>query len=161
MRARTRRTIVVGIGNPERGDDGAGREVAERLRGKLPAHVELAECDGEAASLLALLEGADAAFLIDACLSHAEPGTVRRFDLARTSLPQAGFSVSTHGLGLAEAIELARALGQLPPVCVVYAIEVQSVEQGVGLSALVGLAVDVVSAKVQAETATVEGNSHA
>jgi hydrogenase maturation protease len=28
---------VIGVGNPERGDDGAGREVARRLRGRLPA----------------------------------------------------------------------------------------------------------------------------
>jgi hydrogenase maturation protease len=42
--------------------------------------------------------------------------------------------LSTHGFGLAEAIELARALGGLPPRCVVYAIEGSSFEEGAALS---------------------------
>ncbi|MBS0517961.1 MAG: hydrogenase maturation protease [Proteobacteria bacterium] len=158
---RARRAIVVGIGNPDRGDDGAGRAVVQRLRGKLPAHIEAAEHDGEATSLLALLDGADAAFLIDACLSGAEPGTVRRFDVARSPLPKEDFQVSTHGLGLAEAIELARALKQLPSSCVVYAIEAASAEPGASLSPPVASAVDIVGEKVQAEITLAEGIRHA
>ncbi len=145
------RTIVVGIGNPDRGDDGAGRSVAERLRGTLPDHVEIAELGGEATSLLALLQGAGAAFLIDACVSHAEPGTVQRFDVTRRPLPQAAFRLSTHGLGLADAVELARALGQLPASCVVYAIEAGSTDEGSALSPAVAAAVDIVGARIQAE----------
>jgi hydrogenase maturation protease len=161
MRPETRRIIVVGIGNPDRGDDGAGRAVTQYLRGRLPAHVEVAELDGEVTSLLPLLGGATAAFLIDACVSDAEPGTVRRFDVAKLPLPKTGFGVSTHGLGLAEAIELARALGQLPPLCVVYTIEAVSVEQGHPLSRPVTAAIDIVGEKVQVEIQLAEGDRHA
>ncbi len=161
MRQQAQRLIVIGIGNPDRGDDGAGRIVVQRLRGKLPAHVEVAELDGEATGLLALLDGADAAILIDACLSNSAPGTVQRFDAAQVPLPNARFNLSTHGLGLAEAIELARVLGQLPDSCVVYAIEAASVEDGTELSAPVAAAVDIVSAKVQAEIPVAEGVRHA
>ena len=71
------------------------------------------EHDGEAASLLACLEGVRTAFLIDACVSGAPPGTVRRLDLARDgdALPDLQFGLSTHGFGLAEAIALGQALG--------------------------------------------------
>lgn len=153
--------VVIGIGNDDRCDDGAGRAVVRRLRGRLPAHAELAELDGEATSLLAMLDGADAAILIDACLSDCVPGTVQRFDAARAPLPSARFNLSTHGLGLAEAIELARSLGQLPASCVVYAIEADSLEQGRTLSAAVAAAVDTVAARVQAEVSPVEGIAHA
>lgn len=161
MQRASRRTIVIGIGNPDRCDDGAGRSVAQSLRGRMPAHVEIAELDGEATSLLALLEGADAAVLIDACLSDSAPGTVQRFDVRHAPLPNARFNLSTHGLGLADAVELARSLGQLPASCVVYAIEAGSVGQGRTLSAPVAAAVDIVSARVQADISLVESAGHA
>lgn len=135
------RHIVLGVGNPDRGDDAAGRKVARLLRWMLPHDVEVSEHDGEATGLLARLEGAAAAFLVDACASEASAGTVRRFDVVATPLPQRMFGVSTHGFGLAEAIELARALGQLPPHCVVYAIEGSSFETGAPLSPQVQAAV--------------------
>jgi hydrogenase maturation protease len=132
---------VLGIGNPERGDDGAGRAVARRLREVLPDDVTVAEADGEAADLVARLEGAKGAFLVDACVSGAPAGTVRRIDAGREPLPPEGFAVSSHGLGLAQAVELARALGALPPICVVYAIEGASFAPGEVLSPAVAGAV--------------------
>jgi hydrogenase maturation protease len=149
-----RRTIVIGIGNPDRGDDAAGRAVIRRLRTvELPAGVEIAELGGETTSLLALLERADGAVLVDACVSHLSPGTIHRFDVTAAPLPQAAFSLSTHGLGLAEAIELARALGQLPSPCVVYAIEAESVAPGEPLSPRVAAASRTVSERICGELA--------
>jgi len=135
------RRIVIGIGNPDRGDDGVGRLVAHSLRNRLPAGVEVVEADGEATALLAHMDGVEAAYLVDACTSGAAPGTVRRFDAAAAPLPQAAFGLSTHGFGLAEAIELARALGQLPQHCVVYAIEGAGFETGAPVSDAVAEAV--------------------
>lgn len=135
------RSVVIGIGNPDRGDDAAGRAVVQWLRGKLPPDVEILEHDGEPASLLGCLEAAAAAYLVDACTSGAPVGAVRRFDVSAAQLPDQAFSVSTHGLGLAEAVELARALGQLPDRCIVYAIEGRSFEPGAPLSPPVAAAV--------------------
>jgi len=155
------RRVVVGLGNPDRGDDGAGRTVARRLRGRLPEDVALVEHDGEASGLLAQIEGADAAYLIDACASGAPAGTVRRFDAARAPLPEAAFEVSTHGLGLAAAVELARALGALPRRCVVYAIEGQSFEVGAGLSPAAAAAVAEVVEQLVKEIRAPERAGHA
>ena len=153
------RRVVLGIGNPDRGDDGAGRTVARLLRPQLPSDIEVAEHDGEATDLLARLEGAAAAYLVDACATGAPAGTVYRFDVGATPLPQSRFGASTHGYGLAEAIELGRALGQLPRRCVVYAIEGGSFELGAPLSRPVDVAAADVARRLRAEIADATGHS--
>ncbi len=153
------KVVVIGIGNADRGDDGAGRAVVERLTGKLPQHVAVYRETGEPTALLARLRDADTACLVDACVSGAEPGTVRHFNAAAAPLPQALFDVSTHGFGLAQAIELARALGELPPRCVVYAIEGGTFEPGARMSPAVTAAVEEVAGRLRtelAETRTME-----
>jgi hydrogenase maturation protease len=154
------RIVVIGMGNPHRGDDGAGRAVARRLHGRLADGAEVFEHDGEATALMALLEGADRAIVIDACRSGAPPGTVRRLDAGAAPLPRDRFSLSTHGLGLAAAIELGRVLGQLPPSCIVYAIEVGTVAAGAEPSAPVAAAIGTVCERVLAEVAEA-GRPHA
>jgi hydrogenase maturation protease len=142
---------VIGIGNLDRGDDAAGRAVTQLLAGTLPQDVGIVTHDGETTGLVAKLDGVTAAFLVDACASSAPAGTIRRFDVAETRLPRAEFGLSSHGLGLAEAIELARALGLLPPICVVYAIEGQSFAIGAPLSPKVVTAVAAVAARLRGE----------
>jgi hydrogenase maturation protease len=150
-----RRRIMLGIGNPDRGDDAAGRRVARLLRRMLRDDVEVAEHDGEATTLLARLDGAAAAYLVDACASGAPAGAVHRFDAGAAPLPQAAFGLSTHGFGLFEAVELARSLRQLPGRCVVYAIEGQSFELGAPLSPPVSAVIADVVRRVGAEIAGV------
>lgn len=145
------RIIVLGAGNPERGDDAAGRAVVRLLRGALPDDVALVELDGEATTLLAYLEDVATAFIIDACASGLPAGSLQRFDVSVEPLPHAVFSLSTHGFGLAEGIELARALGQLPQRCIVYAIEGSAFETGVPLSPPVAAAVATAAERLRAE----------
>ncbi|MAS41126.1 MAG: hydrogenase maturation protease [Porticoccaceae bacterium] len=145
------RFLVVGIGNPQRGDDGAGRAVVAWLRGRLPEAVELAVQDGNAAGLFDGFAGAAAVWLVDACVSGQAPGTLQRFDAAAAPLPEALRSCSTHGLGPAQAIELARALGQLPGRCRVHVIEGAEFAPGAGLSPAVAAAVPEVGARIAGE----------
>jgi hydrogenase maturation protease len=128
------RRLIIGIGNPDRGDDAIGREVVRRLLGRLPAGVEALHHPGEATALLHCLQEAEVAFLVDAAVSGVEPGTVRRFDAAERALPSGLADVSSHGFGLAQALELARALGSVPRRCIVYAIEGRQFEPGTPLS---------------------------
>jgi hydrogenase maturation protease len=109
------------------------------------------EHGGEATSLLAQLDGADVAFLVDACASGGSVGTIYRFDGAAAPLPSGAFGLSTHGFGLAEGIELARALGQLPRCCIVYAIEGGCFETGGALSPQVRTSVVDVANRLWAE----------
>ncbi|MCC6803364.1 MAG: hydrogenase maturation protease [Anaerolineae bacterium] len=124
----------IGIGNLYRRDDGAGLYVAQRLRLEALPNLSVAEHDGEGTSLLDALSGADDVILIDALNSGAPPGTVVRFCVQDTPLPTGQFGRSTHAFGVAEAVELARSLGQLPQRCTVYGIEGACFEWGMGLT---------------------------
>ncbi len=144
------RVRVIGIGNPERGDDAAGRLVARRLAAVDPS-LDVRELDGGAIALLDSLGDLDAAYLVDASHSGRPAGTVRRFDAHQRPLPADLLGWSTHGLGLPDALELARALDELPPCCIVFTIEGGAFELGMEVSAPVAAAVDSVVARLAAE----------
>jgi hydrogenase maturation protease len=136
--------LVIGLGNPDRGDDGAGRVVAQRLRGRNGCVLEVRECTGEAIALMEAWTGFDDVVLVDACHGAGAPGSIHR--VAAVELPRRGLGEprryeSTHGFGVAEAIGLARALGRLPSRLVIYAIEGDHFREGEGLSEHVDRAV--------------------
>ncbi|HET6375543.1 MAG TPA: hydrogenase maturation protease, partial [Methylocella sp.] len=145
------RRIILGLGNPLRGDDGAGRLAARLLRPRLPRDTGIVELSGEGAEMLRYLEDAGEAFLIDACASGAPPGTIHRFDADKAPLPHMALSLSSHGFGAGEALGLARALGVLPRRCIVYAIEGRSYALGAPLSAQVLVAVHKVAERLASE----------
>lgn len=144
-------TVVVGIGNPARGDDAAGREVARRLRGSDLPDTQVVESDGDVAALIQTFEGRTRCIVVDASHCGLRPGTVQRLEAHAGALPASFAAASTHALGLADAIELARALGQLPAAVVVYAIEGRSYAPGGGLSGPVRHAVAVVARRIRRE----------
>jgi hydrogenase maturation protease len=126
---------VIGLGNAARGDDAAGLLVARAVGG--------IELEGDPSALIDLLDGAAEAVVIDAVRSGAAAGTVQRLDVSEHPLPTAlRSSSSTHLVGLADAIELARALGRLPPRVIVYGIEGERFDTGAPVSAAVAAAVD-------------------
>jgi len=141
--------MVIGVGNPWRSDDGAGLAVAQHLDGLTGATV--LEREGEPAALIDAWEGARSLWLVDAVSSGAAPGTVHRLDAAEQSLPADMFRASTHHLGLADAVELARALGRLPDQVVFYGIEGESFDAGEGLTPIVQAAVAEVAQAVREE----------
>ncbi|MFN3231341.1 MAG: hydrogenase maturation protease [Alphaproteobacteria bacterium] len=143
--------LIVGVGNPDRGDDGVGPAVAASLRGRLSDTVQIRAHGGEMTTLLDDLERAEAVILVDAAASGSAPGGIHRFTAHDAPLPETVFAVSTHGFGVSQAIEMARALGTLPAVCVVYAVEGQQFETGCGLSAPVAAAVPEVSERIVTE----------
>jgi hydrogenase maturation protease len=145
------RTLVIGIGNAWRNDDAAGLAVARLLEGLEGAAV--IEREGEPTSLIDSWDGAEAVWLVDAVSSGAEPGTVHRYDASDQELPAQLFTTSTHHFGLAEAVELARAVGRLPRRTVVFGIEGKSFETGEKLSPEVEAAAARVAEAVREEVA--------
>ena len=121
---------LIGVGNRWRGDDAAGLLVAGRVRALHPGGLSVVEHEGEPVELIDACEGAQAVWLIDAVSSGAKPGALHRFDASDHGLPAALFRVSTHRLGVADALAFARALGRLPPRVVVYGIEGTRFEAG-------------------------------
>ncbi len=122
--------LILALGNPDRGDDDLGAAVARRLRGRLSPGVELRELPGAADALLGAWEGRRDVLVIDASAASGAPGTVRRFDVADGPLPARMLSLSSHGFGLAEAVEIGRALGRLPERLRIVAVEGASFAPG-------------------------------
>jgi hydrogenase maturation protease len=127
-------TIVIGVGNRFRGDDAAGREVAQRVRARAAGAVDVVVCELEPTRLIDAWDGAAAALVVDAVSSGAEPGTVHRFDATSEELPSREFRSSTHALGIGDTIELARAIGRLPGRVIVFGIEGEAFGSGAELS---------------------------
>ncbi len=141
---------VIGVGNRWRSDDAVGLAVAAIVRERAP-ELDVVEREGEPVALLEAFDGVDAVVLVDAVSSGAPPGTVHRLDAAAAPLPSELFHHSTHHLGLPEAVELARALGQLPEETIVVGVEGASWSVGEELSQEVGAAIDEAASTVLEE----------
>ncbi len=126
--------IVIGIGNAYRSDDAAGLMVARRLQEQSIGSCEVHEQVGEGTALMELWKGAQQVVVIDAVQSGAAPGTIHRFQANLHPLPAAMFRHSTHAFGLIAAIELSRALNQLPPNLIIFGIEGENFDPGTVLS---------------------------
>lgn len=129
-------TVVIGVGNRDRADDGAGVAVAERVTGPVAHVLPIGSFDFHD-----LWSPEDDVIIVDAMRSGAPPGTIRRFDVSATPLPSEHFA-STHSFGPAGAVELARALGRLPASIEVVGIEAGSFGFGASLSPPVVEAID-------------------
>lgn len=118
------RALLIGVGNRFRGDDGAGLEVAAILNRSLEKTADFFYCDGDPIALLDLWEGRECVFLIDAVASENMPcGHLHILPLHKEAVPAHFCNTSTHFLDLLQVVELARALGRLPPLVVLYGIE--------------------------------------
>ena len=131
---------VLGCGHLDRGDDAAGVLVARRLR-------EWGIDAKEVVSLLDAWDAGDDVVIVDAMESGREVGTVAVWD-DDDGPRDPSFRTSTHGFGVAEAIQIARALGRAPRRLRVYAIEGGSFRIGGSVSAAVLKAIDAVSAQI-------------
>ena len=149
-----RRVVVIGVGNEMRRDDGAGIAVVERARPLLPSGVEVRTLGGEATSLLDVWEGADLAVVVDAVRWDRPPAFgVTRIDAMSQpdSVGGWGTAASSHGLGVAEAVALGRALDRLPQRLILLLIALAEEGQGEGLSPSVEGHVDEAVALLVAE----------
>jgi hydrogenase maturation protease len=158
--SRLRRVRVLAVGHPWRGDDAAGRLAAPLVRAVLSPAVELVETDGSMVELLDLLRGPDAVLVIDCVRGGGPPGARVRIDAHREAVPHST-SASSHGLGLAEAIALGRALGALPEVLVLHGVEGASFELGQGPGREVAEALPALAAAVAAEAAALAAGAPA
>ena len=106
------RVLVLGIGSPF-GEDRVGWDAVDRLREIMPA-IENGEIEyqnlAHPTQLLEMVKGYDGVIILDA-LMDAEPGSLRKISLDEL---KASERASSHQLGVAEALSLARALGDLP-----------------------------------------------
>ena len=150
---------VVGVGNPLARDEGVGPAAVERLKAEpLPAQVVLLDAGTDLVAAMMEFAGAAQVILIDAMRAGGAPGTIYRLTLEELEeRAKAGASPgapgSAHGLGVVEAVGLARAAGMRVPPTVVFGVEPGSVALGEGLTAAVEAALDGLVGAVLTETA--------
>jgi hydrogenase maturation protease len=119
---------VIGVGNRLRGDDAVGPLVIDALA-NLSAHdLELVDAGSDALGILEYFEGRKQVIIVDACCMGREPGCVVSFEPAQAQLILDNDPMSLHGLGLAEALQMAEALEMLPEKLKIIGIEPDSIQ---------------------------------
>jgi hydrogenase maturation protease len=157
------RSVVIGVGNAFRRDDGVGEAVVRRLEaaGRSSGRARAVALDGEPARLVDAWDGAALAVIIDAAVvdhtgAEPEPGTVRRADVTPTDarmfaeMLQGPQAVSGHAAGVAEALALGACLDRLPRRLVIYTVVGADFGHGPGLSRPVEAAVDPLAVTIGA-----------
>jgi hydrogenase maturation protease len=139
-----RRILVAGVGNVFLGDDGFGVEVAHRL-GQRPQSdgVDVVDFGIRGLDLTyALLDGYDAAVLVDALPRGGAPGTLYVIEPEVDTSEAA--SIETHGMDPLKVLKLAAAMGGRLPLLRVVGCEPappsEAAEMTMGLSPAVALA---------------------
>jgi hydrogenase maturation protease len=141
--------LVIGVGRLDQGDDAVGPAVARRAMELVPPEVTLV-AQMEPLGLIDAWAGAGLVVVTDAVRSGQRPGTVHVLHAHHGPLPVRTGAGGTHALGLAEVIELGRALRRLPSELVVVGVEAQRFGLGEPMSPQVKAAVEL-AAKTVAE----------
>jgi len=133
LNAPEKNILIIGVGNLYRCDDAIGILIARNLEGRKSERMSVKEQSGEGTSLMEAWDDYNRVLIVDAVSSGSPPGSIHRLDASKT-IPSKFFSCSTHNFGVAEAIELARTLNQLPEDLRLYGIEGKNFEPGETLS---------------------------
>jgi len=133
---------ILGIGSPF-GDDRAGWEAAALLQqrrraGATGRQVDIRTLDRPGLLLVGQLAGTAPIVLIDAVRSGAAIGAIHRFDGDDLSCRRP--AVSSHAGGVMEAVQLARALGDLPSNLLIFGVEADPANDGDNLTPAVSAA---------------------
>ena len=145
-------TLVLALGNPQRGDDGVGPALLERLASQpVPEGVEL--LDGGLAGLDTVLhlQHRRRAIILDAADFGASPGAWRRVSLETLKLAPPHDAPGLHSAGLREALLLSEALGILPAEVVLFLIQPRQTGWDAGLSEDVHACLEPVCQAVRSE----------
>lgn len=145
-------TLILGLGNTLRGDDGIGPAVIAALQSdqRLPSDVDLLDGGTSGLEIVLLLDGYRRAVIVDAANMDCAPGEWRRFTAEPLLLADdpMGLQGTLHNAGLIEALQLAHALGTAPAEIVVFGVQPQNVGWNSGLSDAVRAAVPAVQRAV-------------
>ena len=122
--------------------------MAERLRA---AGAVVLDCADEPTRLLDQWEGFRTVVVVDALRSGSAPGTLHRIDAGDGPLPRDLRLASTHAMGIADALELGRALGRAPRRVVVLGLEGAAFGIGEEMTPAVAAGLDELVASVLRE----------
>lgn len=126
--------MILGVGNTLLGDEGFGVYVVRELESRgLPAGVQVVEGGVGGFALLDVLTSAPNVILVDAADMGMEPGTLKRFTLDDADPESCENKLSLHQVGLADVLQMARALGCEPDLVIV-GFQPATISPGDGIS---------------------------
>jgi hydrogenase maturation protease len=133
--------LVAGIGNIFLGDDGFGPEAIRHVSQLAGPRVRLVDYGIRGMHLAYdLLDGCRTLVLVDALPNRGTPGTVYVFEADHETLSSTT-GLDAHAMDPAAVFANLKALGGTPPPTIVVGCEVDTVEEGIGLSAAVAAAI--------------------
>jgi hydrogenase maturation protease len=145
-------TVVIGVGNGLRSDDGVGLYVARLVNELAIEGVTVVEGVGDGYALVEAWSDCDRAIVIDCTVSGNTAGRIFRFDALCESIPADLFNgYSTHSISAVDAVELGKVLGRVPQSLIIYGIEGEDVSPGEGLTPKVGKAATRVAGLIAEE----------
>ncbi len=124
------KTLVLGIGNSLRSDDGIGIHVAEAVRNEdLSLKIDIKE-GLSGLDILGAIAGYDRIIIIDAIKSGGEPGTIYKLSVGDLHAQQTLHAFSTHDIDIPTMLKLGRDLypGKIPEDIVIIAVEAEDTE---------------------------------
>ena len=146
---------IIGCGNLNRSDDAVGAVVAQRLLEHLAAapraDVRVFDAGTAGVEVMFMARGSDALVIVDACRSGGEPGAI--FDVPGEQFDTAHAPAMTlHDFRWDHALHAGRRIFKeaFPKAVSVYLIEVASVALGLGLSAPVAAAAELLVERLAA-----------
>ena len=149
-------TLILGVGNPLRRDDGIGPEVIHLLiedrtkknrTHKLSSDIELLDGGTDGLGLIEYFKEYKNIIIIDAVEMNLKPGTIKVFTPEEAVININSDALSTHGFGIAELIKLAGAL-EINPGLVIVGVQPEDVSYGEVLSDTVNSIINFVIDKV-------------
>ena len=137
-------TIVVGLGNPLMSDEGIGGFLIDRFKKmyNLPQNVNFVDGGTGGLNLLYIIEGYKKAVIIDCAYMGSAAGTIRHFKPEDVQTVKQLSGQSLHEADVLGIIEMAKQLGRCPENIVIFGIEPETIEPGIGLSDTLKAGVD-------------------
>ncbi len=132
-------TLVVGLGNPLREDEGIGVRIVQELERSLGARcadVRFLDIGTSGMRLLDALPGFDRAIIVDCARMGQAPGTMLRFTEGDVETRRESASITPHMGDLLHIVALARRLGTCPDDVVFFGIEPVALDYVAELSLL-------------------------
>ncbi len=128
--------VVLGLGNPLMADEGIGVYLVERFLESADKYsaVDFVDAGTGGLSILYRIEDHRKAIVIDCAFMDEPPGTIRRFTPEEVQSVKVLAHQSLHEADLMQILALARQLGQAPDEVVIFGIQPERVEPGLGLS---------------------------
>ena len=139
---KTKKVLVMGVGNTLLQDDGIGVHVTESLKASYSTQdIDILDGGTIGLSLLPEIEDADAVIIIDASEIGERPGSMRIFRNAEIDQQLSGKKKTVHEVAVSDLFSAAAIRGRCPAERALIAIQPGSTELGLEMTADVQAAV--------------------